>query len=239
MRIDDDIEVRAPHRRLQVGIVGAKALPVLMRELADPGPFICAAIVVRLLAEARSAGGFHERIRQRARITVRRDDHGTVVTAGVIPILSVPGLLRPESRRHIRPPPSGGAGRHPAVEVSRMTPLMNLGVDVGGPSQHLPARSEYPTPADGHLRLALKRPIEVALEEFREARRDRNEPTRRRSSGLDQQHLEFAGFAQSLRKNAPRRSCTDDDQIVHVPSCDTSLKSCDESLKITVTIFIR
>jgi hypothetical protein len=103
-----------------------------------------------------------------------------------------------------------------------MTPLMDLSVDVRRASQHLSARREYPTPADGHLRLAFKRPIEVALEEFREARRDRNEPTLRRSSSLDQHHLELARFAQSLCKYTSRRPCANDNHIVHVSARDTS-----------------
>jgi hypothetical protein len=97
-----------------------------------------------------------------------------------------------------------------------MTPLVHLGVHVGRAAQHLAPRREDAPPADRCLRLALERPIDLALEELGHACRNRNEAIPGRSTGFEQENPEFSGVGEPFGQDAARRSGADDNKIVGV-----------------------
>lgn len=177
---------QAPHRRLEVGVVGAVALAVLVGDVAQPGALIGGAVVLGAIAQARPPGRRHEGARERAHIAVRCDDHRSIATARLRSIVTDPALLRTKHRRHVLPAPSGRSRGHPTVEIGGMAPLVHLRIPVGRSAQHLAARSEYASTADRRLRLAFEGPVERAAEQLRERRRNRHVPVRWLAASLDQ-----------------------------------------------------
>ncbi|MBK8315024.1 MAG: hypothetical protein IPL01_13855 [Acidobacteria bacterium] len=109
----------------------------------------------------------------------------------------------------VHPAPSRSPGLDPSVEIGRMTPLVHLGVHVGRAAQHLAPRREDATSVDRSLRLALKRPIDLALEELCHPCRDRNEAILRRSTCFEQQNPELSRIGQPFGQNTTCRSSAD------------------------------
>jgi hypothetical protein len=217
MHLVEDAQVRARHGRSKQRMPGAEAASAALGDLTHPCARIGAAVIVCRTLDPRLAGRLDEGQRQGAGPASRLDGHRSQRAAMLGAVGAGPAFEAAEDRRHVGPGPAVETGSGPGVVVGRVAPLVDLGIHVRRPAEHLAARREDAPAAEFGLRFGLEGPVELAPEQFRHSRRNLTHQARL-APGFDEQDLVRARRGQIVREHATRGASTDDDAVPHRPS---------------------
>ena len=206
-------QVRAAHRRFEIGAGGAPAASAMDGHVHPAEAFLLIAVDVRRFGIARFARGVDEGAIQRiGQLPILRVERPGVAAPGVPAFL--PRFRAPEIGQHMTIAPAGRPFPFPPIEIGGIAAHIDHAVDRGRTADHLAARRMHPSTAQMRLRLRLILPI-VA----RHVHRDRQ-----RAGHLDEdraigpalfehQHAMPSILGQPGGEHAPRRSGADDDVI--------------------------
>ena len=214
-----DLEVLAPHHRVQVGAGGRQPLAVV--HVAVERREALLAIAVHVLGErvARLLDGLEERVEERPLRRPAFEHERSVVAAEGIVRRRRQAVLHPlEVRKAVRVVP----GLHPvvggpALVVHRVAALEDHPVDRARPAEHLPARVVDPAAAHVRLRLGLVLPVvEAAADRERERRRhvDEDVPRIVGAARLQHEHARARVRRQPVRQRAAGRPSAHDHEVV-------------------------
>ena len=216
-----DLQVGAPHGRVQEGSRHRQAAAAVDRALPGGEPLRLGAVDVRGALEARLLRGLEERLEQRVGDRSALEPLRAVVAAHRAGLADVAGLQPLEVGEAVRVVPRGHARLGaPPVVVRRVAALEDHRVDAArAAEQPAPRVRDAPTVQEG-LRLGLVPPVVEAAPDRHAERRghlDREVPPVVRAARLQQQHAVGRVGAEPVRQDGSRRSGPDDHEVVLVP----------------------
>ena len=202
----DDLEVAAVAHRAQVGVVGAPALAVALRDLAQRRSVLLRAVVVVDVADAVGLGGGEEAAGERPRralvLHAQRPARGVVLGGAARVVLGLE-----EVRAHVVPAPA----RHvPEVVVDRAPAHVEHRVHAAGAAQALAARQIQRAAVAVRLGLGRVVPVQAGVELLGEGGRDRDVRVHAAPARLQQQHARARVLRQAVGEHAAGGAGTDD-----------------------------
>ena len=213
-RMGQHLQIRAPHRRPQIGVGGAAAPALAHRHVHAAEAFLLKAVhIVRLriprLHTSRQPGRM-QGVAHRAVAGLQLAADAAVFVASLLA-----GLGAPEIRQHIAIGPAGCALCVPAFEILSIAADVHQSIDGRGAAQNFAARRVHAPPIQMRLRFRVVEPIVLFhVHRYGQRRRHLNEDGAIGPSVLQQQHTMPSIRGQPVRKHAARRPRPHDDVIV-------------------------
>ncbi len=209
-RLGDDLQVRALHRRAQIGARGTGAAAAAAGLLAIADAAMRQRIHVLAVVEPDLFAGFDRRAAQRRNVGHARGEERAALAAPFIR-LAFPILGLFEIGQHVVPRPAAVAELRPMVEILGLAADINEPVDRAGAAQHPAARIEDRAPGSARIGLGVIAPGQGrVVEQFHKAGRDVDIGAPVAPAGFDHQHPGGGILAQPIGQNAARRSRADD-----------------------------
>src|SRR6516162_2438445 len=210
--LGDDLQVRALHRRAQIGTGGACPSPAAARLLA-PADAVAGAgrQVVHVLAvlEADFLAGLDYRRAERRPVHLRCKQRTTLAANLALAALPILGLF--EIREHVVPRPAAIAELGPMVEIFGLAANVDQSVYRARPAEHLAARVEDRTAGGARIRLGMETPAQSRMiEQLHEAGGNMNVRAPVAPAGLNQHYSGAGIFAQPVGEHAASRARADD-----------------------------
>ena len=214
MRVCLDDEVRAAHRRPEIGARGRYAAPVANRDLVVPDTFLRFAIEVGVAGNPGFDARAQKRTAQRMRVgaDVRDGDGSSGAAQRALAVRAV--LELPEVRQHVAPAPARIAERFPSVVVLGLAAHEDHGVDRARAAEELAARPVAGPSGERGLGLGAVHPVDARLEEaLAVADRHLHPETLVAAARFEQQHAVASARGQPVGEHAARGARAHDDVI--------------------------
>ena len=224
-RLGDDVQVGAPHGRLEIAMRHAHAPAAADAGLGLDDAFLVLAVVVRVELEAGGDGGLEQGVVQRVLVGHLGDAQRAAGAAPVAAALLV-ALDAREQRRHVLPAPAASAHLRPGVVVERLPAHPDEAVDGARAAQQLAARHGDRAIVGAGLRLGLVAPVGVGIVDQQAEADGKARVGMAGAPSLHQQHARAPVLGQPRRQRRAGRAGPDDDVVVLVHCVPIPIRPC-------------
>ena len=197
-RAQEGVGAGGPQALVRIDLIDADALWRWTVEIIRMGKAKGLSRLDELVAQGMGAAGDVGDMDRTAR---------AVIGAG--PVIMVFGLAK--EGQHLVPAPAGIAHSLPLIEIVRLAPDIDHGIDRAGPANDLAPRPIANPSTQIRLSLSIIHPVDRPVEEgaaIADGQLDPDRPVR--TPRLQHQHRRLTVRRQTIGHHAARRACTDD-----------------------------